>query len=134
MVGTEFDWIGADSSGILGIFSTAGSGPVPPTALERCDDHSKIIQYIRETAGVPTWADLLTYVGEAPIYVYDWEPNLGPYLRTRVPQGAPALTIDSLPVAFTEVVERLNLDFSSSEPVLAESIIQYGEQDVTPNA
>jgi hypothetical protein len=36
-LGCEFDWFGVDAPGHVGHFSTAGSGPVPISVIDRLD-------------------------------------------------------------------------------------------------
>lgn len=77
MVGTEFDWVAADQADRIGIFSTAGYGPIPGGILEQRDHHATIIEGIEDLAEIPGWADLLTYTRPVPVFVYVWTLHAG---------------------------------------------------------
>ena len=97
LVGTEYDWVAVDPSGNIGVFSTAGYGPVPKAALCRTTDHESLIGWIGERAELPEFADIITFVGDVPIYGFDWEPHSGPYRRIQQPRGFLPMRLEALP-------------------------------------
>ncbi|MBN8460152.1 MAG: hypothetical protein J0M04_20180 [Verrucomicrobia bacterium] len=134
MVGTEFDWVAADQADRIGIFTTAGYGSIPGGILEQRDHHARIIESIEDLAEIPGWADLLTYTGSVPVFVYDWTLHAGPYRRSQSSRGAGSLKLHDLPVQLHPFIVRLDLSFDTAETFDVPEIKNKGEQDVPPNA
>ena len=79
---SEFDWIGVDTAGVLGYFSTAGAGPIPVTiatdaalfdslpedvlALVR---RGQAIQHQARSWDVTEWLE----VARRGLFAYDWD-------------------------------------------------------------
>ena len=118
MVGTEFDWMAVDGDGRLGLFSTAGLGPVPEAALEHQSEHAAIVNLVAKLGGLPAWADLLSFCGNVPVFVYDWEHWSGPYRRAQIPAKGGSLKLSDLPEDLRTFVVRLDLSFEESLEVL----------------
>jgi hypothetical protein len=81
--GRVFDWFAVDSTGSLAMFATAGEGFVPSAVAAQCEEHRRI----SETFATPNWRsqqgwDDYSVLG---LYVYDWGPYDGPYIRARAP-------------------------------------------------
>jgi len=127
MVGTEFDWVAVDRLGQLGIFSTAGYGSIPPGSSDCSEDHAALLEWFIDYAALPKWADLLTYEGDLPAFVYDWEPNTGPYRRAQSPRATRPTTLGDIPGRFRELVHRLDVSFDLSEAIEAATIENQGE-------
>jgi len=117
MVGTEFDWVAADQSGSVAMFSTAGFGPIPDGVLEQRDHHSSIIENVENLAEILSSADLLTNTGPVPVFVYDWTVNSGPYRRTQSPRSAYPVRVDDLPKQLRPFVVLLDLSFGAAETI-----------------
>ena len=68
--GREFDWFALDSTGEIGMFSTAGSCAVPESVLAHIEDHDAISETI-PTPHLGTkqiWSDYAS----AGLWVFDW--------------------------------------------------------------
>lgn len=122
LVGTEFDWVAVDQSGNIGIFSTAGYGAVPRCAIRWRDDYENLIDWIGRRAGLPPFADLMTFTGDIPIYGFDWIPHSGPYRRVQLPRGMPPVRLDELPEELRGAVIELNLSFERLESIAGSAI------------
>jgi hypothetical protein len=134
MVGTEFDWVAADSMGRIGLFSTSGYGPIPNAVLDQRDQHIAMVETIEDLSMIPDWADLLTYAGNIPVFVYNWTQHSGPYQLAQSPLGGNPLTIGDLPEQFRGLVFHLPISFDSTSTVDGNSIeTQEGEQAVHGN-
>ncbi len=122
LLGTEFDWVAVDQTGMIGIFSTAGYGLVPRTALCCADVHGALVDWIGGRAALPAFADLMTFAGNVPVYCFDWVPHSGPYRRVQQPRGLPPIRHDELPEGLREAVVELDLSFGSLEVVAGSEI------------
>ncbi len=98
--GLEFDFALADEDGHVALFSTAGYGPVPRSALAAEDPaalpepEAVLLSALHEIGSArlegrgsgdcAEWPAL----GRRGVFVYDWRPNGGPYERVIVPEVA----------------------------------------------
>ncbi|HET9505466.1 MAG TPA: hypothetical protein VFO93_18125 [Hymenobacter sp.] len=108
--GIEFDWFAIDVTGAIGLFSTGGWGPIPKEVLWHAEQHQQLSnQFALPNAGtLAIWDDFARY----GLYVFDWKPYEGPYLRVAQPLAKPdggikqtILTLPDLlllPVSFHE--------------------------------
>ena len=84
--GLEFDWFAVDAEGFVGVFLSAGWGPVPDFVFAHFDAQRVIEQHLRPPddtgpmAHLPEGSPAL-----AQIYLYDWTATFGPYQREAVP-------------------------------------------------
>ena len=91
--GLEFDWFAVDAEGFVGVFFSAGWGPVPDFVFAHLDAQRVIEQHLRPSADIGPMAHLpegLPALGR--IYVYDWTATYGPYQRDTVPVQPMRLT------------------------------------------
>ncbi len=133
IVGTEFDWVAADSADQIGIFATSGFGPIPEFLEGQLESYSaKFVKALDDVIRIPDWADFLTYKGEIPIFVYDWAPTSGPYRRVRIPRGADPLRIEDFPEEIQRRIIRLELSFDTVNEISAVEIDRFGEQAEDP--
>ena len=133
MVGTEFDWVAADLMDRLGLFSTSGYGPIPNSVLDHRDDHVAMAETIADLSMIPDWANLLTYTGNLPVFVYDWTLHSGPYQRVQSPRGGKPLTVGNMPEQFRGFIIRLGILFDSASWVEGRLIEAQGEQGADGN-
>ena len=106
-VGLEFDWIAVDASGRVALFSTAGSGYVPPSVLVDADGHDAALAAILETPAVTTAAftpqvgpgcvNTWRLVAERGLFAYDSDCVSANYRLVAAPTTA--RLIDELPEA-----------------------------------
>jgi len=103
--GVEFDWFAVDAVGQVGVFSSAGYGPVPSAVFPRTDDLYAWSERSPRAALVVRGAcseqpdrsgDYSDWVSmaERGFYGYDWRVWDGPYVR---------LTVPSRPVRLSEL-------------------------------
>ena len=80
-VGEEFDWVAIDAVEEVALFSTAGRGPVPETALRHSEFFEQVFDKLRDWPNVseaqPTSSfthDISDWIAVAQkgIYAYDW--------------------------------------------------------------
>lgn len=81
--GFEFDWFAADIKGNLGLFSSAGFGPVPSSVQAHFQDHDRMTSHIE----LPNWNSPEIWKDYAwmGLYVFDWQHWQGPYLKMGQP-------------------------------------------------
>lgn len=81
--GREFDWFAIDSDGNIGLFSTAGEGPVPKLVIESYIEHDAISELLDS----PNWGSSEVWSDYAALgfYVFDWHLHGGPYKREHDP-------------------------------------------------
>ena len=125
--GSEFDWFAVDEGGHVGVFSTAGYGPVP----------SAVLKHVAELdAYYNTWRDAISLTGrcvdrplrpgdfndwisaaERGLYGFDWTIWAGPYERVTVPSHP--LNVDELPRDLRRLatVVSLAVDFGTATTV-----------------
>lgn len=78
--GLEFDWFALDAEANIGMFSTAGSGPVPANVRPHFRAHDQASHHF----------DLyqLEECGRYGLIVFDWQHWEGPYLKMQQPLSA----------------------------------------------
>ncbi|MDF7815222.1 hypothetical protein [Hymenobacter sp. YC55] len=83
--GLEFDWFAQDAEGNIGLFSTAGLGPVPRNVPPHFQDHDRAALSIDlpPTGSLAVWEDF----ARQGLYVFDWQPHQGPYRKLKQPEG-----------------------------------------------
>jgi hypothetical protein len=110
--GYEYDWLGCDADGHVGLFSTAGGGYAPDEFMRDTDAHDRAIEMILASPATtharfaPTLhADLVNtwrLVAERGLFAYEAHAHGGPYrlvAAPEVPVGAaelPAIVVDVL--------------------------------------
>jgi hypothetical protein len=109
--GLEFDWFALDAEGSIGLFSTAGFGPVPTNVQLHFRSHDQTVRLF----------DLyeLEKCGRYGLFVFDWQHWQGPYLKMEQPRSPVAISfkqhilqIPSLPI--------FNMVFASVESIVVE--------------
>lgn len=93
-LGVEFDWVGADITGRLGYFSTAGAGPIPTI----CMDHPGMFDELFESVlGAPVISEPTQIsafdknisdwmeVTKRGFYSFDWSSELLVYQLVAIP-------------------------------------------------
>lgn len=126
--GFEYDWLGVDSAGFVGFFSTAGCG-APPMAL--ADDFASYNDGVAEMSALskvgparccPEVAEDAVYIwrtmAERGIYAFDSTPLGGPY-RLRCAPITPMLLHTFSPAiqALCSRVRFPELNFSDREAI-----------------
>jgi hypothetical protein len=83
--GLEFEWFAQDAEGNIGIFSTAGFGPVPANVQLYFQDHDRAALSIELThwGSSDVWKDY----AKQGLYVFDWQHWQGPYRKEEAPLG-----------------------------------------------
>ena len=80
--GVDYDWIASDNAGRLAIFTNAGEGPIPSSALTGLDDMaSTISRMIADMPELCVGEMLISYpnsdsfieLGKRGFFVYDWQ-------------------------------------------------------------
>ena len=80
--GVDYDWIASDNAGRLAIFTNAGEGPIPLSALAGLDDMaSTISRVIADLPEICAGEMLISYpnsdsfikLGKRGFFVYDWQ-------------------------------------------------------------
>ncbi len=94
-IGSELDWFATDSEGCVGLFSSAGWGPIPDFVFEHFNEQRAIEQELCGFVGKTPFdfaADgsnlLLTYFDALlahGVFCFDWEDTFGPYRRHSTP-------------------------------------------------
>jgi hypothetical protein len=111
----EYDFLACDRDGCVGLFSTAGHGPVPDTFLEDVDGHDRAIAWILAQSAqtrattfpaigpglVNTWK----MAADRGLFAFDWEPSYGPYLLVAIPEVS--LNVAELPEHVRSVIARV---------------------------
>ncbi len=115
--GVEFDWLGCDEVGCVGLFSTAGAGYPPIAFMLDKEAHDRAIKAIlalppsTTATSVPRVGEGLTntwkLVAERGLFAYDSDPNGGPYRLVAAP--AVPTRMDALPTEVAEVAAKIRL-------------------------
>jgi hypothetical protein len=115
--GLEFDWLGCDEVGCVGLFSTAGAGYPPIAFMLDKEAHERAIEAIlalppsTTASSAPPVGEGLTntwkLVAERGLFAYDSDPNGGPYRLVATP--AVPIRMAALPVDIADVVARIKL-------------------------
>jgi len=86
--GVEFDWFAKDQNDQIGLFSTAGYGPIPEVVITQGELHNSISSKFEtpNQGSENIWLDFAAY----GLYVFDWQTHDGPYLK----EASPAKVID----------------------------------------
>lgn len=109
--GLEFDWFALDAEGRIGLFSTAGFGPVPTNVQLHFRDHDQASRHF----------DLyeLEECGRYGLFVFDWQHWEGPYLKMEQP-------LSPVDIAFKQHILQIpglpvfNVVFASVESIVVE--------------
>jgi len=125
--GIEFDWFAVDDCGHVGLFSTAGYGPVPAAVLEHTAELDAVYN---------TWRDAVSPSGrcierplrqgdfgdwvsaaERGLYGFDWKIWDRPYERLTVPSHP--RHVDDLPPDLRKLATAMSLpvDFGTAATV-----------------
>jgi hypothetical protein len=78
--GLEFDWFALDAEGHIGLFSSAGFGPVPPSVQLHFQEHDRAAFHL-------DWRVLAMEqaCAECGLFLFDWQHWQGPYLKLAQP-------------------------------------------------
>jgi hypothetical protein len=81
--GLEFDWFALDAEGNIGLFSTAGFGPVPSNVRLHFRAHDQAFRHF----------DLYEFeaCGRHGLPVFDWQHWEGPYVKLEQPTSPMAI-------------------------------------------
>ncbi|MCH2093320.1 hypothetical protein IAE60_00345 [Pseudoxanthomonas mexicana] len=117
IVGFEFDWLAIDKEGRLALFSTAGSGMAPKSAIDARESLDAVLSLIE----TPNWGTVHVWDDYASVglYVYDWDLSSGVYRRLRVPAGS----ANRAPLASLKIVggvPRVDCDFAFQDDIRPE--------------
>lgn len=118
----EFDWLACDRAGRIGVFSTAGQGPLPDVVVARASDLETLtddlfaLPLITEAEvtdaheGNPAFFYDLARRG---LFAWDWSAQRGRYVLQARPTNGGELVPDSLPTGYLEAARSvvLELDF-----------------------
>jgi hypothetical protein len=80
--GLEFDWFALDAAGNIGLFSSAGFGPVPTTVQLHFQMHDHAATHLDWRA-----PEVWKACAEQGLFVFDWQHWNGPYLKLEQPLG-----------------------------------------------
>lgn len=122
--GFEFDWLAIDRNGFVAIFSTAGSGLVPPGFAPALHDAAiDSLAAGEATSGVlcaPLLAadrrNLWRELAERGLFGFDAAPTGGPFRRVAIP-SQPALVEALLPSVVAVATVLREVSFGQSEYV-----------------
>ena len=81
--GLEFDWFALDAEGNIGLFSTAGFGPVPAEVQLYFQDHDRVA-FHTGWLDSEAWQEWKEYAKHG-LFVFDWQHWKGPYLKLEQP-------------------------------------------------
>jgi hypothetical protein len=105
--GIEFDWLAVDEAGCIGVFSSAGYGPVPAAVMSEAEALDDAYDRLADlpTVGACTespqregrYTDWIEKAARG-MYGLDWQVWNGPYER---------LTVPSRPIAVQDLPEDL---------------------------
>lgn len=111
---TEFDWFARDSQGRLGLFSTAGDGPIPAALRESAIAHD-IVGELIEIGG---WGsqDVWQSYSRVGLYAFDWSDCDGCYLRVAEPAATVPPALQAAIVGIPSLPE-LNLSFEETQAI-----------------
>ncbi|MCL2779781.1 MAG: hypothetical protein FWD73_17450 [Polyangiaceae bacterium] len=117
--GIEYDWLGSDENGQVGLFSTAGAGYAPTEFLRDTDAHDAAIDAILGVRAsttakfapslAPNLVNTWKLVAERGLYAFDCNPNGGSYRLIALP--VVPIRIDALPTTVARVVSKIRLRF-----------------------
>src|SRR5438094_7486331 len=126
--GEEVDWLAVDRNGRVGLFSSAGYGPVPVSVAAQLDRVERAVGKVNSLAVVGTAVDVPAndsnysfWIDPARrgIFGYDWGPVASePYARIATPSRP--IVIDEIAerdVAVAALLVRLPLDFEASPQI-----------------
>lgn len=98
-LGLEFDWFASDAEGNIGLFSTAGFGPVPDNVQLHFQGHDQVAAQLDWRVS-EVWKECAS----RGLFVFDWQHWQGPYRKEESPLGdmdaafkCQILTIPKLP-------------------------------------
>lgn len=116
LAGREFDWLGIDIDGNIAMFSTAGVGPIPQIVIEDYKVYDAIFDEIES----PNWGSESVWddYSKLGFYVYDWEPNSGPYIKQRTPESKMSKKLSDKVLAIKRL-HKLNFRFSETNEVIS---------------
>jgi hypothetical protein len=78
--GLEFDWFAVDATGNIGLFSTAGFGPVPIEVQTHFQEYDRVAAHI-DWRVPEVWQESAKH----GLFVFDWQHWEGPYLKMEQP-------------------------------------------------
>jgi hypothetical protein len=78
--GLEFDWFALDAEGNIGLFSSAGFGPVPANVQLHFLGHDQAASQI-DWRVPEVWKECASH----GLFVFDWQHWNGPYLKVEQP-------------------------------------------------
>jgi hypothetical protein len=81
--GLEFDWFASDAEGNIGLFSTAGFGPVPDEVQLHFQGHDQVAALL-DWRVPQVWKECAS----RGLFVFDWQHWQGPYRKEESPLGA----------------------------------------------
>jgi hypothetical protein len=78
--GFEFDWFALDEAGRIGLFSSAGFGPVPASVQLQFQQHDRAAAHL-------DWRvlEMEQVCAEQGLFLFDWQHWQGPYLKLAEP-------------------------------------------------
>jgi len=99
--GVEWDWFACDLSGHVALFSSGGSGQVPPALLPHEDATASLLEFLGIRCDKGSWA-LAAHRG---FFGYDVDANGGPFRRSALP-NAP-ITLAGVPEPHRTLIRRV---------------------------
>ncbi|RDZ27178.1 hypothetical protein [Lysobacter silvisoli] len=110
----EFDWFARDREGRLGLFSTAGDGPIPASARQSAVAHEVVGELIeiRDWGSAAVWQSY----ARAGLYAYDWSQSEACYVRVEKPESAMSPVLQRAVEAIPGLPE-LDLSFEQAQAV-----------------
>lgn len=78
--GLEFDWFALDAEGCIGLFSSAGFGPVPASVQLHFQEHDRAASHV-------DWRvlEMEQACAEMGLFLFDWQHWKRPYLKLAQP-------------------------------------------------
>jgi hypothetical protein len=133
--GFEYDWLGCDSDGHVGFFSTAGGGYAPNELIEDTDSYDNAIDAILAAPATtmarfaPSLAaghrNTWRLMAERGLFAYDSDPHGGPYRLVAAPDVP--VSVATLPKNVVGVIRRVffhDLRFVDLHEVRGERLAQ----------